>query len=189
MARQLKNQVRIIGGTARRRLIHFPDGDGLRPTPDRVRETLFNWLGQDLTGRVCLDLFAGSGALGFEAASRHAKRVVMIEQSRVVHRALQDNAKQLQLTNVVLFNTDALNWLARDQTSFDVVFIDPPFASDLLAQCLAVLHPHLASDALVYAECAAWPDLEGWEMLRELKAGMVRCGLLRRILSPEVDKT
>ncbi|MDR3429778.1 16S rRNA (guanine(966)-N(2))-methyltransferase RsmD [Silvimonas sp.] len=181
MAGQHKNQVRIIGGEYKRRMVHFPDGDGLRPTPDRVRETLFNWLGQDLTGQVCLDLFAGSGALGFEAASRNAKRVVMVEKAKPVYAALSDNHKTLGMTNVELIWSDAITWLKNASGKFDVVFLDPPFASDLLPQALELVAGLLNDDAVVYAECGQWPDLPGWEVTRELKAGAVRCGLLRRV--------
>ncbi|GGP25727.1 16S rRNA (guanine(966)-N(2))-methyltransferase RsmD [Silvimonas amylolytica] len=180
MAAQHKNQVRIIGGDYKRRLVHFPDGDGLRPTPDRVRETLFNWLGQDLTGLRCLDLFAGSGALGFEAASRNARQVVMVEKSKPVYAALSDNRKTLGMTNVDIVWADALTWLSGKALDFDVVFLDPPYASDLLPRVLAILADALPADAMVYAECAAWPDLAGWELTRELKAGAVHCGLLQR---------
>ncbi|NOU00326.1 MAG: 16S rRNA (guanine(966)-N(2))-methyltransferase RsmD, partial [Gallionella sp.] len=102
------NKVRIGGGELRSRVISFPDAEGLRPTPDRVRETLFNWLGQTLYGRSCLDLFAGSGALGFEAASRGAERVTMVEKNTAVYRALQDNQKKLGCTQIFLRHQDGL---------------------------------------------------------------------------------
>ncbi|WP_148714250.1 16S rRNA (guanine(966)-N(2))-methyltransferase RsmD [Chitinolyticbacter meiyuanensis] len=180
MSQNARNQLRIVGGEYRRRVLRFPDSEGLRPTPDRVRETLFNWLGQDLTGKSCLDLFAGSGALGFEAASRNARRVVMVEQARAVHAALVANRQLLGAKHIELANADALPWLARCNDRFDVVLLDPPFASDLLARTLAILPERLAEGALVYCETADWPDLAGWERLREGKAGQVHYGLLRR---------
>ncbi|MEQ1556758.1 MAG: RsmD family RNA methyltransferase [Gallionella sp.] len=109
------NKVKINGGELRSRVITFPDADGLRPTPDRVRQTLFNWLGQTLHGRSCLDLFAGSGALGFEAASRGAERVTMVEKNPLVFRALQDNVKKLALSNISPRCQDVLEFAARDK--------------------------------------------------------------------------
>ncbi|MBV8657238.1 MAG: 16S rRNA (guanine(966)-N(2))-methyltransferase RsmD [Burkholderiales bacterium] len=176
------NQLRIIGGAYRRRILSFPDGEGLRPTPDRVRETLFNWLGQEIPGWVCLDLFAGSGALGFEAASRGAARVVMVEQARPAVAALMANRTLLQASAVDVVAGDALAWLSRCQEQFDLVMLDPPFASDYLQQVLAQIAPRLTEDARVYIETGHWPDeLPGWEILREGKAGVVRYGLLRQM--------
>ncbi|GAB7128564.1 hypothetical protein JCM19000A_30710 [Silvimonas sp. JCM 19000] len=152
-----------------------------------MRETLFNWLGQDLSGLDCLDLFAGSGALGFEAASRNARRVVMIEKARPVYLALDSNRKTIGIERVDLLQADALAWLGRTADQFDIVFLDPPFATDLLAQVLAQLAPRLKPNAVVYAECAAWPDLAGWTLSKELKAGAVRCGLLQRADSTSGD--
>ncbi|HEY9102179.1 16S rRNA (guanine(966)-N(2))-methyltransferase RsmD [Chitinimonas sp.] len=173
-----RNQLRIIGGEYRRRILPFPDGDGLRPTTDRVRETLFNWLGQELHGQSCLDLFAGSGALGFEAASRGAARVVMVELARPALQALRDNSRLLGATVVEVVQADALSWLGRCSEQFDVVFLDPPFASDLLPRVLAVLAPCLAPGARVYIESAQWPELPGWRVLRQGKAGVAHYGLL-----------
>ncbi|HSC79017.1 MAG TPA: 16S rRNA (guanine(966)-N(2))-methyltransferase RsmD [Chitinolyticbacter sp.] len=184
MSQNARNQLRIVGGEYRRRVLRFPDSEGLRPTPDRVRETLFNWLGQDLTGKRCLDLFAGSGALGFEAASRNAQRVVMVEKAKPVHAALVANKQLLGAKQIELVHADALAWLARSQDTFDVVLLDPPFASDLLGKVLAVLPAHLADGALVYCETAAWPELPGWERIREGKAGLVHYGLLRHLAAP-----
>ncbi|WP_269531124.1 16S rRNA (guanine(966)-N(2))-methyltransferase RsmD [Chitinimonas sp. BJYL2] len=174
------NTVRIIAGQYRRRLLTFPDGDGLRPTPDRVRETLFNWLGQELHGLHCLDLFAGAGALGFEAASRGAARVVMIEMARPAQQALRDNRALLGAQAVELVSADAMAWLARCADRFDLVFLDPPFASDLLPKALALVVPLLNDGARVYVESAKLPPLAGWETLREGKAGVVQYALLRR---------
>ncbi|MDP3585410.1 MAG: 16S rRNA (guanine(966)-N(2))-methyltransferase RsmD [Thiobacillus sp.] len=146
------NRVRIIGGQYRRRLLDFPDSAGLRPTPDRVRETLFNWLGQDLPGWTCLDLFAGSGALGFEAASRGAGRVVMIERDRAALDALEKNRVVLGAKQVDILRADALAWLANSREAFDLIFVDPPFDSDLAGPVLADLARHLKSGGQAYVE-------------------------------------
>ncbi|WP_348943795.1 16S rRNA (guanine(966)-N(2))-methyltransferase RsmD [Chitinibacter sp. FCG-7] len=180
MSAQHKNQVRIIGGQYKRRLLKFPDSLALRPTPDRVRETVFNWLGQDLTGQLCLDLFAGSGALGFEAASRNAKKIVMVEMAKPVHAALKANAAMLGAGHVEVILSDAERFLARNSQQFDLVLLDPPFATPLLEKVLPLVVPFLADDARVYIECAEWPDLTGWEMLREGKAGTVKYALICR---------
>jgi len=149
------NRVRIIGGQYRRRLLDFPGSAGLRPTPDRVRETLFNWLGQDLPGWLCLDLFAGSGALGFEAASRGAGRVVMIDRDRAALEALEKNRRVLGAGQVDILRADALAWLAHDREPFDLIFIDPPFDSGLADTVLADLAPHLKSGGFAYVEQGA----------------------------------
>ncbi|WP_410499990.1 16S rRNA (guanine(966)-N(2))-methyltransferase RsmD [Chitinibacter sp. S2-10] len=181
MSAQHKNQVRIIGGQFRRRILKFPDSLALRPTPDRVRETVFNWLGQDLTGQDCLDLFAGSGALGFEAASRNAKKVVMVEMAKPVHAALKANTELLKAGNVEIVLSDAERFLERSSQKFDLVLLDPPYASSLLEKVLPQLIPLLNDDARVYIECAQWPDLTGWEVLREGRAGTVLFALIRRV--------
>src|ERR1700682_2440780 len=134
-----RNRVRIIGGQWRSRLIKFPPAAQLRPTPDRVRETLFNWLGQRLDGLTCLDLFAGSGALGFEAASRGAARVVMVENDRQAFGALGGYKDLLRATQVELVFGDALDYLRRSKEAFDVVFLDPPFRQNALASALGEL--------------------------------------------------
>lgn len=172
------NQVRIIAGAYRRRLLRFPDADGLRPTPDRVRETLFNWLGQELHGLSCLDLFAGSGALGFEAASRGASSVVMLDAARPALQALLDNKAILAANVVEVMPGDGLRWLATSERRFDVVFLDPPFASDLLVKALPLVANHLNPNGRVYVESGKWPDLTAWEVLKEGRAGAVRFALL-----------
>lgn len=179
MVPRTSNQVRIIGGDWRSRIIRFPESVGLRPTPDRVRETVFNWLGQRLDGNNCLDLFSGSGALGFEALSRGASEVVMVEQSQVVARALSENASYLGATSAVIVNADALIYLRGPQRAFDVVFLDPPFNQSLLPAVLALLRPWLASDARVYMECEPSfdPGAE-WKILKQSRAGQVKFQLL-----------
>ncbi len=175
-----KNRVRIIGGRWRSRLISFPARTGLRPTPDRVRETLFNWLGQDLTGRTCLDLFAGSGALGLEAASRGAKRVVMVERDPIAFRALQANVAALDANAVELKLADALEFLRADDGTYDVVFLDPPFSADYLPQVLPALVRRLAAGAMVHVEAPRAPALPpSWAMWRSGSAGAVTHQLLK----------
>ncbi|QEL57554.1 16S rRNA (guanine(966)-N(2))-methyltransferase RsmD [Chromobacterium paludis] len=179
---QSRNKVRIIGGEFRRRMLPFPDAAGLRPTPDRVRETLFNWLGQDLYGKSCLDLFAGSGALGFEAASRNARRVVMVEKSRLVCESLQANRQLLKAEALEVVGGDALLYLKNARERFDVVFVDPPYDSELLQQVLPRLAELLSDDGVAYVEARQWPDAlpAGLTLLRRDKAGMVHYGLLGR---------
>ncbi len=175
------NKVRIIGGTHRSRFITFPDAEDLRPTPDRVRETLFNWLGQTLYGKRCLDLFAGSGALGFEAASREAGQVVMVENNRAVYRSLQDNVKNLGLSNVALKCADGLKFASQENLAFDVIFLDPPFQSEYLPQLLPKLVNKLTADGVVYVESgSAFEPGAGWQVLKQGKAGAVHHQLLRR---------
>ena len=173
-----RNRVRIIAGKWRSRIVKFPAAAQLRPTPDRVRETLFNWLGQRLDDLSCLDLFAGSGALGFEARSRGARRVVMVERDRAVAEALRESARSLEATGIEVEQGDAMAWLARSGERFDLVFVDPPYASDLAVQALALLPSRLAPGARVYVESAA-PLAPGaaWRVLREDRAGAVRYAL------------
>lgn len=165
-------------------MISFPDADGLRPTPDRVRETLFNWLGQTLHGRTCLDLFAGSGALGFEAASRGAERVVMVERNPAVLRALQDNVKKMGCANVSVQGQDGLEFALRDAHRYDVIFLDPPFRynslGDYLPRLLAVLPQRLNENGVVYVESGekiAVPP--PWQVVKSGKAGQVHYQLLQ----------
>jgi len=174
-------EVRIIGGAFRRRRLVFPALAGVRPTPDRVRETLFNWLGQDLQGRSCLDLFAGSGALGFEAASRGASRVVMVERDRRVLEALKANAAMLAASVVEPQGSDALEFLGRSTEVFDIVFLDPPFVAADWGEWFGALAPRVAADGQVYCERGdTWETPAGWQVHREARAGQVHYQLLRR---------
>ena len=174
-----RNRVRIIGGEWRSRLVAFPDANGLRPTPDRVRETLFNWLGQRLTGLAVLDLFAGSGVLGFEALSRGAARVVMVERDRGACEQLRATAKELAAEGLEIVGGDAIAWLSGAGETFDVVFVDPPYASELAGRALERLAPRLNPGARVYVESASRPVAqgEGWKLLREGSAGAARFAL------------
>ncbi len=174
------NRLRIVGGLWRSRVVRFPEAAGLRPTPDRVRETLFNWLGQRLTGLACVDLFAGSGALGFEARSRGAARVVLVERDRRVCEQLRRTADELGGgEGIEVVNADALAWLAAPGERYDVAFVDPPYASGLAEPALAALEPRLRPGARVYVEAptgVAAPS-PGWTRLREGSAGAVKFAL------------
>lgn len=181
------NQVRIIGGTHRGRRLSFPDLPGLRPTGDRVRETLFNWLQPILPGARCLDLFAGSGAIGLEAASRGAGAVVMLDQAPAVIKQLQQHVADLRLEQVQVERADALEWLGRNAVEpFDIVFLDPPFGHDLLGPCCTRLEAGgwLKPDARIYIEMDVLESLpempENWVIVREKKAGQVAYYLFSR---------
>jgi 16S rRNA (guanine966-N2)-methyltransferase len=181
-----RNRVRIIGGQWRSRVLRFPDAKDLRPTPDRVRETLFNWLGQDLTGRSCLDLFAGSGVLGLEAASRGAKQVVMVEHDPLAFKALRENVNLLEAHCAELVRADALEFLSSDARAYDVVFLDPPYAMGNREPFLTRLRQHLAPGGVVYCESPGpAPVPAGWEVVRDGRAGAVHYQLLR--ISPSEE--
>lgn len=174
------NQVRIIGGQWRRRVLHFPDLPGLRPTPDRVRETLFNWLGQRLAGQRCLDLFAGSGALGFEAASRGARSVTLVERDRQAWAGLRATRELLAADQVELVLADGTAWLASCRDTFDLIFLDPPFQSGVLERVLPEAATRLAPEGKIYAEFGSRPAFEGLRVVREGRAGLSHFCLLER---------
>ncbi|GAA3910574.1 16S rRNA (guanine(966)-N(2))-methyltransferase [Gibbsiella dentisursi] len=171
-------QIRIIGGQWRGRKLPVPNSPGLRPTTDRVRETLFNWLAPVIQGARCLDCFAGSGALGLEALSRYAGSATLLEFERPVAQQLEKNLALLQGHGQVV-NTNTLNWLAGDGEPFDVVFLDPPFRKGLLADTVQLLEQQgwLADEAWVYveaeAESAAADVPANWALHREKVAGQV----------------
>jgi 16S rRNA (guanine966-N2)-methyltransferase len=180
-----RNSVRIIGGAWRGRRVTFPDLPGLRPTPDRVRETLFNWLQHSLTQTRCLDLFAGSGALGLEALSRGAADVVFVEQSQAAARNLTDQLKVLgaELKSRVM-EMGAARYLRNPAQAFDIAFLDPPFGQDALAQYVPLLDGGwLKAGSLIYLEnerAAGIPALpEHWELLKSKSAGEVGYHLAR----------
>lgn len=173
-------EVRLIGGQWKRSKLPVAERPGLRPTPDRVRETLFNWLGQDLTGWVVLDAFAGSGALGFEAASRGAKRVQMVEADAGLARSLTATAQRLQASAVTVTQGDALAWMGRSPPQhFDLILLDPPFDSDLFEPAWRAAMPLLRAGGWLYLEAPAQWALEapGLTMHRHLKAGAVQAHL------------
>ena len=176
------NQVRIIGGRWRSRKVSFPDGAGLRPTPDRVRETLFNWLQFDIAGRRCLDLFAGSGVLGLEALSRGAGQLTVVDASRAALQAINENLAALDAEDVQVIDSDALSFLTRAPAeTFDIVFLDPPYDSDLLPRACGLLEQHnwLSNHARIYLETEAGRDdpadyaPDSWTQLRSARAGQV----------------
>lgn len=174
------NTVRISAGEWRSRLLKFPDVDGLRPTPDRVRQTVFNWLGQALDGLSCLDLFAGTGVMGFEALSRGATQVVLIEKSRPAYQALVDNKTALKATNAQVLNLDALHFLKHNQQVFDVIFVDPPYHQGLLDQVLPTIKTALSENGLIYVEAEfAFADGADWQVFKAGKAGNVFYHLLK----------
>jgi 16S rRNA (guanine966-N2)-methyltransferase len=187
----MAGKLRIVGGKWRSRLLPIADLPGLRPTTDRVRETLFNWLQNDVPGARCLDCFAGSGALGFEAASRGAASVTLLENQQQAVKILGDNIKALNALQVELVQCDALSWLdsrvkAGSAEKYDVVFIDPPFVSDYLHLACELLEGqgYLENNACIYLEMGskqALPELPlSWTKVREKKAGQVSYYLFRR---------
>ncbi len=178
------HELRIIGGVWKRSKLAIVDKPGLRPTPDRVRETLFNWLGQDLSGRRCFDAFAGTGALGFEAASRGAASVVMVEQDRALVLGLRSVRARLQAAATQVVRGDGVLELERaEPASLDVVFLDPPFDSAVFAPALCAARRAVSPQGVVYLEAPVrWSDtqleLAGFRLLRFLRAGAVHAHLL-----------
>ncbi len=180
----LPNRLRIIGGRWRSVPITFPAIEAVRPSPDRVRETLFNWLQPVIVGSRCLDLFAGSGALGLEALSRGADRVDFVDSEAAIGRHLTATLERLRATGAAVHVVDALRFLDREPRPFDIVFLDPPYASDLLASvCSKLADGWLAPGAYVYLECPADRGLPGlpadWSVHRTKQAGQVGYHLLR----------
>ena len=171
--------LRIIGGTWRGRKLRFPAGAAIRPTPDRVRETLFNWLGAATRGAQCLDLFAGSGALGLEALSRGAAHVTFVEHAAAAARELRLRLAEWRAGNARVERADALRYLAGVAQPFDIVFLDPPFAAQLLSRAATLLEARhwLNGGALIYVECAAREALPplpaSWQPLKAKRAGEV----------------
>lgn len=184
------NSLRIIAGKWRSRKLTFPDLDGLRPTADRVRETLFNWLQERVVRADCLDLFAGSGACGVEALSRGARHVTFVDVSSLAIGAIRNNLGLLQAEGFSLVGEDSLTWLSSPRGTegqiYDIVFIDPPFASNLLSRSVAALEASgmLREDALIYLESAQEiPSTQlpqNWRLLKAKRAGMVFFNLYQR---------
>lgn len=186
--KKVPNQVRIIGGDWKRTPLPVLEALGLRPTPDRVRETVFNWINhlQDgaWTDTQVLDLYAGSGALGFEAASRGAGKVTMIDANSAVVRQLEANREKLKATNIAIQRGDALavaQSLAGRGARFDLIFLDPPYQTELLARTLPLSRNLLKEGGLVYAESDQPLVFEGWQAVREAKAGNVYYCLLQPV--------
>ncbi|MFW2371562.1 MAG: 16S rRNA (guanine(966)-N(2))-methyltransferase RsmD [Gammaproteobacteria bacterium] len=181
-----QGQLRIIGGRWRSRMLPVIEQPGLRPTPDRVRETLFNWLQAEIPGSRCLDLFTGSGALGFEAASRGAEQVTLLENQPATCHILSENIKTLSANNIELLQQDALVWLNNSGQTYHVVFVDPPYDSDFLAEiCQKLEINHWLSDrAFIYIELSSEQELPelppNWQIIRGKKAGQVGYYLAQR---------
>ncbi|WP_345827440.1 16S rRNA (guanine(966)-N(2))-methyltransferase [Pantoea sp. BRR-3P] len=179
-------QIRIIGGQWRGRKLPVPDSAGLRPTTDRVRETLFNWLAPDIQDARCLDCFAGSGALGLEALSRYAASATLLELERTVAQQLSQNLQTLRATQAKVVQTNTLQWLSQPGEPFDVVFVDPPFRKGLLQETLTLLEQNgwLADEALIYVESEVENGTPvapaNWDLYREKIAGQVAYRLYQR---------
>ena len=178
------NRLRIVGGRWRGMRIDFPAIEAIRPSPDRVRETLFNWLQTQIVGARCLDLFAGSGALGIEALSRGAAEVIFVDREPQIGRHLSQTLQRLGATGGTVQVEDAAAFLNRPPRRFDIVFLDPPFASALLQTAFArLVQGWLAPEAHVYVECPADTPLPplppGWIVYRSKQAGQVGYHLLR----------
>ncbi len=183
--KKASSQLRIIGGQWRGRKLEFADGEGLRPTMDRVRETLFNWLQGEIAGARCLDLFTGSGALGLEALSRAAAEVVMIDNNPQAIRMIQHNLDLLAVDNARLLDIDAKQYLQHSQKqhdahkTFDIVFLDPPFNKQLVLPLCYYLDESacLSEQAVIYIEMEKNEKLSqlpsGWEVLKQKKAGQI----------------
>lgn len=181
----MKNQLRIIGGEWKRRVLPFADVDGLRPTPDRVRETLFNWLMWDVPNAQVLDLCAGSGALSFEALSRGATHVTMIEPSHQQAKFLKDNLQLLKINHAKLIQSTAQIAIKQlEQNHFDLVFLDPPYSLNLWQELAEFADPLIKSNAFIYveADCALHQLVlpSSWTLIKETKAGAVRAGLYKK---------
>ena len=186
------HEVRIIGGLLKRTKLPVADKPGLRPTPDRVRETLFNWLGQDLTGWRCLDAFAGTGALGIESASRGAAAVLLVENDAALVAQLKRSVDQLHLTGVQVLRGDGLSALKQaPPASLEVIFLDPPFDADVFAAAVQAAGQAVSASGFVYLEAPTrWTDAHlqaaGLQVYRYLKAGAVHAHLLQRARATEV---
>jgi 16S rRNA (guanine966-N2)-methyltransferase len=182
----MNQTLRIIGGLFRGKKIQFTAVEDLRPTPDRVRETLFNWLMHDIHGATCLDAFAGSGALGFEACSRGAANVVLLEHHPKAYQTLKTNAEQFKTNNLSVFQHDCFEFLNQTPQVFDIIFLDPPFKAELIESMLTLLQQKscLKSEGLLYIESNSQPtkkiDPLYWTVLKEKKAGLVYYALIQK---------
>lgn len=185
----MANKLRIIGGEWRSRIITFDDHPGLRPTPQRVRETLFNWLQPYIIGSRCMDLFAGSGALGLEAASRGARQVVQVDSNAQVCQAIQSNIDRLNAQQVQVKHQSVASFLNDPAEAFDIIFLDPPFADDLIEATCQQLEQNgwMKPGALCYIEAPVNRNLQQlpdtWQCLKSKKAGEVAYHLFTRKLS------
>ncbi len=185
---KLSNQVRIIGGELRGQKIIFSDTIGLRPTGSRIKETLFNWINQDVKNSNCLDLFAGSGSLGIESASRGAKNITMIEKDHSAYIALKKSCSRLNLKSTTIIKADAITWLNENNIKepFDIIFLDPPFMSNLIPMCCEILERGglLSKPSYIYIEATRHQTTatvpKNWVLLRDNLAGQVAYKLYLR---------
>lgn len=175
-------KIRIISGKFKSRLISFPDKiKNLRPTHDRIREDLFNWLMFDIENKNCLDLFAGSGVIGFEAISRHAKSVTMLEINKTAYIELTKNKKLLQCQNLNIINNDAVNYLNQCSEKFDLIFLDPPYDSELLEIILKMItnNKKLYQDTLIYLETNKNIDITNFNVIKNKKTNNINYMLIK----------
>jgi 16S rRNA (guanine966-N2)-methyltransferase len=184
----MRGKVRIIGGEWRGRKLAVPEKQGLRPTPDRVRETLFNWLNWQVPASRCLDLFAGTGALGVEAASRGAKQVILVEKDRSIAEGLRQQLAPFASAKVKVIQSDALQYLKNPPAEpFNIVFLDPPFQQNLLAPCCELLESAgwLVPNAFIYLEAEAELQAlilpKNWTVIKQQRAGQVASYLVQRV--------
>lgn len=179
-----EHEIRIIGGKYKGKLLKVLDEQGLRPTPNRVRETIFSWLKDDIQGANVLDLFAGSGALGFEAYSRGAASVTLIELNKNSAKLLKETANSMDSKNISVVNEDALNYLSQSKAHFDVVFIDPPYKLDVYEKALSLLNKNgfIDNDSIIYVEIrnGSSQAVPGFEIYREQAAGLAKYSLWRK---------
>lgn len=182
----MKQVVRIIGGRFRGKKLHFPDLPNLRPTSDRIRETVFNWLMNDIQDKICLDAFAGSGALGFEAYSRGADSVTMIEKASKAIIKLKENAESLTILNKPLnvYQMDSIHFLKSTHSVFDIIFLDPPFKDNQMSECIEIISQRklLSPDGILYLESPKemmLPDHK-WKVIKQKKSGQVTYALYKK---------
>lgn len=174
-----KSAVKIIGGSWKRKNIFFHDADGLRPTLNRVRETLFNWLGQDLSEKNCLDLFSGSGILGFESLSRNAQSCILVDNNTLTISGLIDNKNNLNARNALIVNSTAEIFLKNNDELFDIIFFDPPFASVDMYLLLSKIKSHLKPKGIIYLETNEQYFGTEYKIVKNSRAGKVYFYLLQ----------
>lgn len=190
---QKRGWVRIIGGQWRGRRLPFPANSPIRPTPDRVRETLFNWLSPVIVGSRCLDLFAGTGALGFEALSRGAQYVEMVDESLEVINYLQSMMQTFKAKNICVYQTIVPGGLPMASMPFDIIFLDPPYGKNLLLPTCYYLEEknYISNSAYIYLEserCILENELPvNWQMIKSKQAGQVAYHLIKRVIKREID--
>ena len=174
-----KSKVKIIGGSWKRKNISFYGSNGLRPTLNRVRETLFNWLGQDLSDKSCLDLFSGSGILGFESLSRNAQSCTLVDKNSLTIQCLSDNKNRLNANNALIINSEAEIFLKNNKKLFDIIFFDPPFEDPNIYNLLVEIKNHLKPKGIIYLETNKKYSRNEFKILKNSRAGKVYFYLLQ----------